>query len=1037
MNENPEMLFMVTELIKAYQESYINNNKTEPTETFVKTTMVPSLIASETVVELNELNMQGSLYTVLDEIRSIEDRKKKIQDQKAMIYFDQGITDNDEDIQNKGTVFYEICESEVKQKDKYLDPAFNTNLDLSKQTISPTTKKTVQAKLTNGVKNKVSLNLNKYLSDLGTNDITKYDVEKCLNCKVDFKDIGFDIPSLEWSLDFSQLLKTINDAIDKIKKELDPSDSYNKLCIFIKAFGKFNLCPSQLPQIAAILPALYVKYTNDIMKIQFDWLFLFGPIVKFIVSSIANLIENIPKITRPIILCLVNGVNSIKRFWNFYSNFLIENGKKVKSMVEGLMLTWNTLTEIVGIEWAAKTEKKEEKKVIESTGTKDLKQLEEDVFKYLKENNFILNSELTNNIYNSSYAYCRKILLQSLNNDLRNDILKIKGIKPSDFNKNYQDMIGYGANASQDAISVDFFNPNIRLFNFVLPPSTKSFQPTKNVISATKAEIDIFYKNLKDRIEKETNEIMNKATQEMNLNEINAFYKKHKVLNFAYDPFSYINPEYNSIQNQLILTKEWINKALDPKGDRFQDLLNSNIITTRNDIITNLKKSIEGNYHNAAVYDNASWVNQGDRKNEYRSKEYIEQSIELVDQSYRANGKNLSSAMSSITNYLISLENFILYRVKYVIENNSQTNNTYEFYDKLHKRIIGNFFRVFFNKFFENFTDSDWSKTEDQIGLNKYIYIVDNSVSEKVEEVVKKETIKDAKNNVVTVELNASGKPIVVSNILEVNLSKDPIKIKDTSTEKLKKEYKKRVTGITGPATFIQDQVSKLLQDEVIDPINLNAKDYVLLNKYGLEAKTIIKKPIEMQTDFVALYEENINKPVLLFLDNIINSLNETQTYIEDFTGSVINSLKAVNEAFNRKINLTFQLGGRILNLIHTIRFILLIYKLIQKGFSDCEKISTNIAEAQSIVNSVNPDIKIQNVPSEEAKKIIDKMAPQVSEFDNVEEKKYMAVTSLSNQNSTLINVTDCNNISSKMRLDNDENLNKLYEEMLNAFITT
>lgn len=209
-----------------------------------------------------------------------------------------------------------------------------------------------------------------------------------------------------------------------------------------------------------------------------------------------------------------------------------------------------------------------------------------------------------------------------------------------------------------------------------------------------------------------------------------------------------------------------------------------------------------------------------------------------------------------------------------------------------------------------------------------------------------------------------------------------------------------------------------------------------MLKKYGLEGKVILDKPPEL-TDYIALYEQNIDRPINLVLDNIILALKETQSYIEDFTGSVINALKAINEAFNRKINLTLQLGGRILNIIHTIRFVLLIYKLIQKGFTDCEKISDNVQGAQSIVNSINPDLKLDNVTSNEAKNMISNLNPQASNFEGVDEKKYLAITSETNQSSTLINVTDCNNLGSKMRLDNDDNLNKLYEELYNAHITT
>lgn len=136
MTENPEILFMVTELIKAYQEDYINKSKTEPTETFVKTSMMPSLMAAETVVELNEFNLQGSLHNVLSEIKIIEDKKLKFENQKTLSNSSSQTSSlNKKSDDNRGVIFYEKCEGTIKEKDKYLDPKFETNFDPTK--VSP------------------------------------------------------------------------------------------------------------------------------------------------------------------------------------------------------------------------------------------------------------------------------------------------------------------------------------------------------------------------------------------------------------------------------------------------------------------------------------------------------------------------------------------------------------------------------------------------------------------------------------------------------------------------------------------------------------------------------------------------------------------------------------------------------------------------------------------------------------------------------------------------------------------------------------
>jgi hypothetical protein len=182
----------------------------------------------------------------------------------------------------------------------------------------------------------------------------------------------------------------------------------------------------------------------------------------------------------------------------------------------------------------------------------------------------------------------------------------------------------------------------------------------------------------------------------------------------------------------------------------------------------------------------------------------------------------------------------------------------------------------------------------------------------------------------VTEQINEEKKIVDNGVIISFNSKGEPITLPSNEKALLEKELKSKnkLSKVTTPSTFLQKQLSQFLNKNVINPLNEKSPNSALLKKYGLEGKVILDKPPEL-VDYIAIYEENIDRPINLVLDNIILALKETQNYIEDFTGSVINALKAINEAFNRKINLTLQLGGRILNIIHTICFVLLIYKLI------------------------------------------------------------------------------------------------------------
>lgn len=1019
MTDNPEILFMVTELIKAYQEDYINKNKTEPTETFVKTSMMSSLLAAETVVELNEFNMHGSLHNVLNEIKLIEDKKVKFENQKTMVNFDSQITAPQDQKNTNGTVFYEVCEGQIKEKDKFLDPKFDTNFN--PESTSNVPQKTIQAKLTNGVKNKVGLNLNNYLTKLGTKDITKYDVEKCLKCKVDWKDIGFDLPSLEWSLDFSQLLKTINDAIDKLMKEMDPSKIYDQLCLFIKGFGKFTLCPSQLPQIAAVLPTLFIKYTNDIMKLQFDWLFLFGPIVKFITNALANLIENIPKLTKPVIMCLVNGVESIKRFWNFYSDFLKKNGKQIKSIAEGLMLTGQTLYNLVKEKWKFKSQEtkaveekpkapEQKKKFIESEEINKLIEFNVDQVYTLISDEEEVYSTINEKVLSNFDSETTKFAM----NTLRNNNFKIS------FDiKEYIDTFKTFADFSASFLYIMDSETENKINEVQLEVNEKNLEEQTRLQYMVPSTMTPFVSNLLQTLVDLVLKDENLINSFLEMNENPLMLRGLDLIKNDNDNRMAINIMRSSVgyYSSSFEYDYYFLKDFDSQTLSFSNFNNDKELTTTfiHGFINGLIKKMEINKIQNTMtkimfqknkeknnMEDESLITDRRKRVEYSSFLLRNFFNSLEKKLNKPSGTFLKNNERTIIINLLTLGELALYNFDLTKDGRSVDRR-----DGYKLNIISDILNL------KNFISTKFIILNDETTTNPTVEAFQNQVQNQIQN----------EDKSVIISFNSKGDPITIPNNQKALLEKET-------------RSKNKIEKVTGPSTFLQKQLNEFLNKNVINPLNEKAPNSALLKKYGLEGKVILDKPPEL-TDYIALYEQNIDRPINLVLDNIILALKETQTYIEDFTGSVINALKAINEAFNRKINLTLQLGGRILNIIHTIRFVLLIYKLIQKGFTDCEKISDNVQGAQSIVNSINPDLKLDNVTSNEAKNMISNLNPQASNFEGVDEKKYLAITSETNQSSTLINVTDCNNLGSKMRLDNDDNLNKLYEELYNAHITT
>lgn len=795
-------------------------------------------------------------------------------------------------------------------------------------------------------------------------------------------------------------------------KEMNPSKIYDQLCLFIKGFGKFSLCPSQLPQIAAILPTLFIKYTNDIMKLQFDWLFLFGPIVKFITSALANLIENIPKLTKPIIMCLINGVESIKKFFNFYSDFLKKNGRQIKSYAEGLMLTGQTLYKLVKDKWEFNSNQpKKQQELEKNPETKQQaespkpKNLDEDKKRFSalidKNVNDIMDLVDGKKTIRLSDSFVSTLEKEGDDNYADTVIATRRTLRDNDYNVSF-DILEY----IKSFITFADFASSL----FYIVSTGDSESKHADVINLL---IDEILKNstlLNEIFNLIENPVFSTGKDFINEESILVYIrvpaKSSPSLTYKYD--SYILKDENNKE----LTLSDFNDKKETENvfiEIFYKTLCNKLGLHK--ISTDLRKAVVN-------VNNPVSKNIGDVLHEtmYAFFKELASKVYMID---NKDGRR-RALLERIGNDRIIIANLLrigLLALKvYDIEGNPAPRLDASLdIDYTERKLTGcmQLTHSFFS--FKNFTFLMFDVLQTKQSINP----ASKEVSEQVNTVRKLED----KEKAVIISFNSKGDPIVLPNNQKALIEKE-----------LKSN--KKISAITKPATFLQKQLNNYLNNKIIDPINKAAPNSKLLKKYGLEGKVILDKPPEL-TDYIAMYEKAIDKPVNLVLDNIILALKETQSYIEDFTGSVINALKAINEAFNRKINLSLELGGRILNIIHTIRFVLLIYKLIQKGFSDCEKITDNIQDAQKLVNSINPDLKLQNVTSEDAKNIISTLDPQALKFEGVDEKKYLAITSETNQSSTLINVTDCNNLGSKIRLDNDDNLNKLYEELYNVHVTT
>ena len=118
----------------------------------------------------------------------------------------------------------------------------------------------------------------------------------------------------------------------------------------------------------------------------------------------------------------------------------------------------------------------------------------------------------------------------------------------------------------------------------------------------------------------------------------------------------------------------------------------------------------------------------------------------------------------------------------------------------------------------------------------------------------------------------------------------------------------------------------------------------------------------------------------------------------------------------------------------------MLVHKLITRGIKDCKSLKQNTVKANDIAKEIDPNVRFENLSDiEKNKEYANKIKNNVNneKFKNVNIEDYLAITSKDNLTTTLINQKDCDMVTSKIRLDNDEVQDKLFEVLQNEYLTT
>lgn len=328
----------IVTLIEAYERALFKKMEKDPSDSDVRTAYMANLINMESImqahVDASKVSAANVVDGLLSELKNKERQENSNLDIETQTY-GLGKTsqkNNDKDPKTWGDYTYSECTvtdingKEYSVNDPNAPDVFDAtwfsgdrenNLTEDRWFDGEEIKKKYAAKLTNKFEASYSARVTEYLDDKITGGTGKlkgsnFSIEDCLNCVIRIE-LDLLVPNLEIVIDFSKLLNQVKQLLQQLLNDLDPTKLFSMICDFFLKFKGNFLCPQNLIGIQLLLPTLFAKFSFDLIKFRFDWTALIGPLIKGILTFLVSLIENIPKITNPIIDCLINSITTVMK----------------------------------------------------------------------------------------------------------------------------------------------------------------------------------------------------------------------------------------------------------------------------------------------------------------------------------------------------------------------------------------------------------------------------------------------------------------------------------------------------------------------------------------------------------------------------------------------------------------------------------------------------------------------------------------------------------------------------------------------------
>jgi len=404
----------IVTLIEAYERALFKKMEKDPSDSDVRTAYMANLINMESImqahVDASKVSAANVVDGLLSELKNKERQENSNLDIETQTYGlgKSSQKNNDKDPKTWGDYTYSECTvtdingKEYSVNDPNAPDVFDAtwygdrenNLTEDRWFDGEEIKKKYAARFTNKFEASYSARVTEYLDDKiagGTGKLkgSNFSIEDCLNCVIRIE-LDLLVPNLEIVIDFSKLLNQVKQLLQQLLNDLDPTKLFSMICDFFLKFKGNFLCPQNLIGIQLLLPTLFAKFSFDLIKFRFDWTALIGPLIKGILTFLVSLIENIPKITNPIIDCLINSITTVMKALQSIASSIDKGVNEVAGGIEKIVNRVFSIYERIL------------ERIYEKTGGKGLIgqfgsiSLESDMFKeeykeFLKENGDVFN----------------------------------------------------------------------------------------------------------------------------------------------------------------------------------------------------------------------------------------------------------------------------------------------------------------------------------------------------------------------------------------------------------------------------------------------------------------------------------------------------------------------------------------------------------------------------------------------------------------------------------------------------------------------